>query len=178
MRRCVRRRSLRRGCFTAGHCVLFHFPFPFSLPLPLLLFPSPPAQALPPAEGQGQHTVLCQSPALQRPHPTCRPSSPAARSGASCLRCLLCLPRRHPFAGHNPPCASLVVVLGFVSLSKKTARCKSLQRAHPALFMLAAGPFALFYPASLIRTRDFFGLKKSAVFPLLPPPSPAPWKFR
>lgn len=87
-------------------------------------------------------------------------------------------PSPHPLPSLHPPAplrggqTPLVVVLSFV-------RGKSLQRAHPALFMLAAGPFALFYPASLIRTRDFVWLlKKSAVFPLLPPPSPDPCKFR
>lgn len=179
MRRRVRRRSLRRGCCSAGHRVPFPFLFPFSFSLPL--FPFPPAQALPPAEGQGQRTVLCQSPASQGPHPTCRPSSPPACSAASCPRCPLCLPSPQPPAPLCRGQISLVpplLLFWALSLSKKTARCKSLQRAHPALFMLAAGPFALFYPASLIRTRDFFGLKKSAVFPLLPPPSPALWKFR
>lgn len=82
-------------------------------------------------------------------------------------------------AGDTAPwCVPSLLLFWALCLPERAARRKSPPTAHPALFMLAVGPFALFYPASLIRTRDFFGLKKSAVLPLLPPPSPAPWKFR
>lgn len=62
-----------------------------SLPLSIspFLFPFSPAWALLPAEGQGQHMVLCQSPAPQGPCPTCRPSSLAVvpPAPAACSPC-------------------------------------------------------------------------------------------
>lgn len=161
---------------------------PLLLPLPILLFPAP----CPSFPFSFSPFPLPRPSLLQRDRlSTCAVPEPSAAGspyhlqtlfpGASCPRCPRCLPSPQPAAplhGGQTSLAPPLLLFGALSLSKKTSRCKTLQRAHPALFMLAAGPFALFYPASLIRTRDFFGLKKSAVFPLLPPPIPAPWKFR
>lgn len=149
------------------------FPSPFHFPFSLPLFPclGPPS-----CRGTGSAHGAVPEPSttgslshLQTLFPGC---------GASCPCCLLSLRPLTPLGRGQTSLVPPLLLFWALCLSKKTAQCKSLQRAHPALFMLAAGPFALFYPASLIQNRDFFGLKKSAVFPLLPPPSPAPWKFR